>query len=95
MVGSYGAARLAAVRGGKIRLLMPKSEPNNTTEGKFWTDFEAYQLTNSGSNVQEIWRFNSEAFDDAPVLIWKQGDPRIRNLPNFGTTIEDDPIENF
>jgi len=66
MVASYGSARLAAVRGGNARILMPK-DAADTPNNRFWTDFEAYELTKPGSNVQSIWRYNSANFDEAPT----------------------------
>lgn len=91
MISSYGSARLAALRGGKVRILMPKDEPN-TPDAKFWTDFEAFELTKPESNVEEIWRYNSAAFDDAPIKIWSQGDAPIGNQANFEAEIESDLI---
>jgi hypothetical protein len=89
MIASYGAARLAAVRGGNVRILMPK-DVANTPDGRYWTDFEAFELTKPGSNVQSIWRYNSADFDEAPTQMWTKGMPPIGNQARFDAT----PVEN-
>lgn len=90
MSASYAAARLAAIRGGNVRILMRPDAPN-TPEGRFWTNFEAYEVTKPGSNVQGIWRYNADDLDAPPTKIWTQGDPTMGNPPDFSPPRADSP----
>ena len=84
MVASYGSARMAAVEGGNVRILMPTGVPD-LPPGKFWTDIEAYELTREGSNVKKIWRYDAANLDTLPEPIWQRGDPPLGNPAVFVT----------
>lgn len=81
-VTSFACARTAARRGGDVRILAPK-DGNLQKENKFWTEFEAYELTRPESKVDRILRYDMDNLDAEPVVMWKKGDPPLGNEPDF------------
>ncbi|KAF6800256.1 hypothetical protein CMUS01_15570 [Colletotrichum musicola] len=79
---SFACARAAARRGGDARILGPKGV-NLQKENKFWTEFEAYELTRPGSKIDRILRYDMDNLDAEPVVMWKKGDPPLGNEADF------------
>ncbi|KAK6066359.1 hypothetical protein SCUP234_12139 [Seiridium cupressi] len=81
-VMSWRGAQRAAKAGGIIRFLtlekMADLEP-----GKYWTTFEAYELTKEGSNVEQILRYTNGKTDEKPKQIWKKGDKPLGSAVNW------------
>ena len=85
---SFACARLASTRGGPVRILIPKGQ-DIMPPHKFWSDFEAYELTKPGGKVTDLWRYDSNDPSAPPELAWSRarGDPPLGVPVDFSKTM--------
>ncbi|CAJ2506505.1 Uu.00g006350.m01.CDS01 [Anthostomella pinea] len=87
---SFRGAQRAAQRGGIIRFVTSPSM-SNADPKKFWTQWEAWILTNGNSKVEKILRYdvtmdkNDDPIFAEPREIWKKGDKALGVKPNYKT----------